>query len=239
VLGDTLAASAPIQATPLTLASATAAPAATQPLAPSATPQPETGADPTPTSPAASPTTVPEGGLAIYTISQADSQVSFTIYEELRGAPNDVIGVTDQVAGEVAVDPNDLSTVQLGTIQVNARTLVTDDDRRNQAIRNIILNTDQYELITFTPTAIVSLSGAGQVGQVYTFKIEGNLTIRDITQPVVFTAEVTAGEDGRLTGTASAEITRAAYKILIPDVPFVANVADNVTLKIDFVAVKQ
>jgi hypothetical protein len=53
-----------------------------------------------------------------------------------------VIGITDQVAGEASVNLADLSQTRLGVILVNARTLATDQDRRNQAIRNRILQTD-------------------------------------------------------------------------------------------------
>lgn len=113
-----------------------------------------------------------------------ESEVRFTIYEELRGQPKDVVGVSDQVAGEIAVLPGDLSALQVGTIQVNARTLVTDESQRNQAIRNRILNTDTYEFITFTPTEIIGLSGSGELGQTVTFQVAGDMTIRNVTRPV-------------------------------------------------------
>ncbi|MEM9777909.1 MAG: YceI family protein, partial [Chloroflexota bacterium] len=63
----------------------------------------------------------------------------------------------DQVAGQMRFDTNDLSTAEIGIIQINARTFVTDDNRRNNAIQNRILQTGEHEFITFTPTNITRL----------------------------------------------------------------------------------
>ena len=172
----------------------------------------------------------------LFQIVPEQSEVRFTIAEELRGQPNTVVGKSNQVAGQIAVDPSNLSASKVGVIQVNARTLATDDDRRNRAIRNFILNTDTYEYITFTPTEIRGLSGAAEQGKASTFQIAGNLTIRDVTQPVVF--DVTAKGDAatRLSGTASTTVNRSDYNLSIPNVPFVANVGEQAKLDIDFVA---
>lgn len=234
VLGPTLAASAPISAIPLALESTPTVSAVI----------PNTAAT-TVASGEAAPTVVPTieatsaaatGGLITFQISQADSEVRFIIFEELRGQPVDVVGASNQVAGELAVNPTDLSTTQVGVIQVNARTLITDEDRRNQAIRNRILNTDAYEFITFTPTEVRGLSGNAAPGDTMTFQLAGDLTIRDVTQPVVFDVTVNAESATRLKGSASATILRADFGLIIPSVPSVANVGETVKLELDFVA---
>ena len=176
------------------------------------------------------------GVLRIYEISQADSQVRFELNEELRGEPKTVVGVTDQVAGEVAVNLSDLSSTQVGVIRINARTLVTDNDFRNRAIQNQILDTGSHEFITFAPTSVDGLPASAAVGEEITFTVSGDLTIRDITQPVVFTVTATAVSEGQLAGTASAVVLRADYGLQIPSVPNVANVEEEVELYIDFVA---
>jgi polyisoprenoid-binding protein YceI len=176
-------------------------------------------------------------GVTTYQISQDESQVSFTIFEELRGQPNDVVGTTNQVAGEVSVNLADLSSAQVGVIKIDARTLVTDDDHRNQMIRNRILHTDQSEFITFTPTAITGLSGGANPGQKFTFQIAGNLTIQDVTKPVVFDVSGQVESPERLSGTATATIQRSDFNLEVPSVPFVANVGQDVKLQIDLVLV--
>lgn len=178
----------------------------------------------------------PAGVLRIYEISQADSEVRFAIDEDLRGQRNTVIGVTDQVAGEIAVNLSDLASTQVGVIQINARTLATDNNFRNRAIQNEILDTGAYEFITFTPTSVDGLPASVAVGEEVTFTISGDLTIRDITQPAVFTVTASAVSGGQLVGTASAVVLRTDYGLVIPSVPNVANVEEEVELHIDFVA---
>jgi polyisoprenoid-binding protein YceI len=236
VLGDTLEASQPIQAVPLDTETPTSQPASAVDGEPTPEIQPETM-----TSPVVEPTTalettnLPSQAEIHYAITVGESQARFTIFEELNGVPTDVIGVTDQVAGEAAVNLTDLSQTRLGVILVNARTLATDQDRRNQAIRNRILLTDQYEFITFTPTEISGLNGSAASGQTFTFRILGDLTIRDITRPVEFEANVSVESVERLIGSASAIIRKSDFNLIVPSVPFVANVGEDVTLEIDFV----
>lgn len=247
VLGATQTASGPLSAP--TLAAATLlSPSASLPKA---TPSAESEALATESPAAAEETEAPAitqetddptraadltaGEVVIYQINQDGSEARFNIFEELRGAPKDVIGTTNQIAGQVAVNLNDLSAAQVGEILINARALTTDDSRRNQAIRNRILFTDQYEFIRFQPTQISGLSGSAAPGQTFTFQISGDLTIKDVTRPIVFdvTAQVESAE--RISGLAKATISRADFNLIVPSVPFVANVGDNILLEISFV----
>jgi polyisoprenoid-binding protein YceI len=76
------------------------------------------------------------------------------------------------------------------------------------------------------------------VGQPFSFTITGDLTIRDITRSVTFNVTVTPESQDRLTGTASAAINRADYQLTIPSVPRVAGVSEQVTLELEFTAVR-
>lgn len=235
-------ASAPIEAVPLEVTSEAAAPAEEQQAHPApagdseaeaAYPAPS-GESATAAYPAAEG--AGSGEQRVYTISQADSEVRFQLDEDLRGQRNTVIGVTDQVAGEIAVDLADLSTAQVGLIQINARTLVTDNNFRNRAIQNEILDTGNYEFITFNPTSIEGLPASAAIGEAVEFVLGGDLTIRDVTIPVQFIVSATAVSQDQLSGTASATVSRTDFGLQIPSVPNVANVDDAVELHVDFVA---
>ena len=175
-------------------------------------------------------------GLVIFTISPEGSEVRFELNEELRGQPKTVVGTTNQVAGELAVDINDLSTVQAGVIQINARTLATDNDFRNRAIANEILQTGANEFITFTPTAVNGLPDSVSEGETVNFTIVGDLTIRGVTAKATFDVEVTVDSATQLSGVASTIVLRSDYGLNIPSVPNVANVEEEVELYIDFIA---
>ncbi len=230
VLGPTLAASGTLTAIPVVLATKT--PAA---WAPAAT---DAGSEAEPTDAAAAPTALaaPEGTL-ILNIDQNQSEVRFILDEVLSGNPTTVVGTSNQVAGQIALDPTDLSTVQVGVIQVNARTLETDKSQRNSAIRNRILHTDTYEFITFTPTEVRGLTGSGAPGDTFTFQLVGDLTIQAVTQQVVFEVTAVADSATQISGSATTTVLRADFNLVIPSVPQVANVSEAVQLQIDFVAV--
>ena len=217
-------ASAPIEATPLEIATEE---------------EPAPTAEMVETESAETAAESDSAGVRIYTISQADSEVRFELDEDLRGQRITVVGITDQVAGEIGVDPNDLSSAQVGVMRINARTLMTDNSFRNRAIQNEILRTGEFEFITFTPTAIQGLPESATAGERVSFTVEGELTIRDITQPVTFTVEAGADAENRISGTATAVIQRADFNLNIPSVPNVANVEEEVELYIDFVAVAE
>jgi predicted lipoprotein with Yx(FWY)xxD motif/polyisoprenoid-binding protein YceI len=250
ILQEPQAASEPIEAIPLEL-EATAPPPTEAPpteVPPTEIPATETPPaveEPEPTEePTAEPTEEPVleeasdtgPGLLIYQIIPGESVVRFELDEDLRGNRITVVGTTDQVAGELAVDLNDLSTTQIGALQINARTLATDNDFRNRAIKNEILDTDEYEFITFTPTAVNGLPDSAGLGEAVTFTIAGELTIRDVSNEATFDVEATAVSADEISGTASTVVQRADYDLIIPSVPNVANVEEEVELTIDFIA---
>lgn len=230
-------ASSPIQAIPIAVSTSTTVPATT--IAPTNEPATSTAAAVASTAapePAAGAATTSASSQQTFEIVSAESEARFLIDEVLRGAPVTVVGVTDQVAGQIALDPSDLAATQLGVIQVNARTLATDNDFRNRAIKNAILNTDSYEFVTFTPTSISGLPATVTVGQPFTFQITGDLTIKDTTRSVTFDATVTPVSETELSGTASTSVLYRDFNLAIPDSPSVDTVADTVRLEIDFVA---
>ncbi|MDE2991427.1 MAG: YceI family protein [Chloroflexota bacterium] len=231
-------------ATPPPTAAATRAPAAT----PAATPTPVAtatpAATPTPVATAAPVATeAPAGDVptsaVLYRIVPEESEVRFEIDEILRGAPTLVVGTTNQVAGDFIIDFADLAASQLGTMRINVRTLRTDEERRDRAIRSRILESasDQYEFTTFEPVRLNGLPGSIELGQIVVFQIVGNLAIRDITREVTFLAELTVVSPDRVEGTAVTTILREDYSLTIPNVPFVASVDEDVLLAITFVAV--
>lgn len=177
-------------------------------------------------------------GPVLFEIVQAESEARFILNEVLRGDPNTVVGATDQVAGEILFNPADPASARVGTILVNARTLATDDDRRNRAMGNRILDTGAYEFISFTPTSISGLPESVRTGDGVTFQLTGDLTIRDVSTEVTFQATVIPVSDDRLEGMASATVLRGDYRLIIPSVPFVANVDEEVMLELDFVALR-
>lgn len=244
VLSEPEAASGPIEAVPLELEEATAVSPTEAPVVeevPTDEPMEEAApvaaeVDEEPAAEEPAPAEESAGGLVVYSIVPGESTVRFELDEDLRGSRITVVGQTDQVAGEVAVDFANLAATQVGTIQINARTLATDNSFRNRAIQNDILQTGANEFITFVPTAVNNLPASVAVGETVEFSIDGDLTVAGVTNPATFNLMVTAVSADQITGTASTVILRQDFGLQIPSVPSVANVEEEVELYIDFVA---
>ena len=186
------------------------------------------------------PTIADAAGAQSFVISPGgESVASFEIEEELRGSPNTVIGTTSEVAGQVQVDVSDLNTTQFSDIVINARTFITDSERRDRAIRGpVILNSasDEFEFVTFTPSSVDGLSGSLSPGDTVDFTLAGVLTVKGTTSQVTFDVTATLVDANTIEGTATAVVLRSDFGIGIPSVPSVANVSDEVVLTLDFVA---
>lgn len=205
------------------------------------TPQAAETAAPTSTPVQATPTAAasePAGEKVLFRLVQAESRVRFEIDEILRGSPKRVVGLTDQVAGDLIIDFASPRDTRLGTLRINVRTLQTDDGRRDRAIRSRILQSaeDAYEFVEFEPTSLAGLPAEVAVGDELQFTIVGTLTIREISAEVTFDAVVALESDGRVSGSAAVTIQRATFDLTIPSVPFVASVGEEVVLAIDFAA---
>jgi len=182
----------------------------------------------------------PEANSAPITLRfvREGTEARFLIDEVLMGQPKTVVGVTSLVEGEITVNPADPTSVQVGEIRIDARDLTTDDNRRNNRLRNDILKStqDAYRYIVFRPTSIEGLPSTVNVGDTFNFQVTGDLTILDTTLPVTFDMNVTVVDANTVRGSGSATVRHADFGIRIPSVPIVAGVSDEVRLEIDFTA---
>jgi polyisoprenoid-binding protein YceI len=174
----------------------------------------------------------------VFRIDPVQSEASFSIDEVLRGEDVTVVGVTSQVAGDIRVDVSNPTASTIGEIRINARDLTTDESNRNRALQRFILRSgeDEYEFITFEPTAVNNMPESVTVGEAFEFEIVGNLTIIDTTNEVTFNATVTPTSETVIEGTAQTTVNYNDWGLSIPSVPFVASVEDDVILNISFVA---
>lgn len=232
--GET-AATAATTAAPVTSAAGEEEPAPGSGEAAPTTAGSQAPAETTTTTAASSDGAADPGGTVDLVLSEG-TEARFLIFEELRGEPFTVVAATADVVGRVRVDPAELSASQMGEILINARTFVTDSSNRDRAIRGPILGAEQYEFISFRPTAIIGLSGAAEPGGEWSFTVEGDLTVREVTRPVAFGVTARWDGDGLVEGEASAAVLRSDFGLSVPSVPFVANVADDIVLELDFIA---
>lgn len=175
----------------------------------------------------------------MFEIVENSSKATFEIDELLFGQPKRVVGTTAKVTGNITANFADPRSAKISSIQIDARDFKTDSSQRNNAIGRFVLESSKYPTITFDPTAIEALPAKFAVGDNTAFKVTGNLKIRDIAKPVTFDTKLTAKSANELIGTAKVVIKRDDFKLVIPQVPSVANVSEEVTLMLDFTAIKK
>ena len=184
---------------------------------------------------ARAPSSVP----VVFSIVAAESSASFTLEEDLRGVRTTVVGVTNEVGGKIEVDLENPRASSIGAIVINARTFETPESFRNQALRSRILKSaqDEFEFISFAPRELSNWSAETvALGETVSFDITGDLTVTGVTRAVTFHAEVTQDSATQISGSASVNLLYADFGLVIPSVRSVANVTDDVDLRLDFVA---
>lgn len=174
-----------------------------------------------------------------YTIDTTRSAAQFELNELLDGNPKHVVGVTTEIGGQALIDFDNPANSQVGVIEINVRTLRTDSDFRDRAIRGPILGATQEanEFAVFTPTSIDGLPDAVAVGDTVEFTVTGDFLLSGVTNEVAFAVTVTIVSESEIQVTGTSSVLRSDYGLTIPEVSQVANVDDEVILVFDFMAV--
>jgi polyisoprenoid-binding protein YceI len=219
-----------------------------------AEPRPSTGATPTAVEPAAVETAAPApadpspaaGGTRTFQIAAGESQASYTVEEEFfSGAVSRLgkqlgffttVGATNEIDGQITLNlSGGKPEVVGGEFAVDISSLTSDDRRRDQRIREQFLQSGIYPEARFTVTGVEHLPDNYQPGQQASFRLLGDMTIREVTQPVAF--DVTAVLDGdTLTGTASTELLMTDFGFDPPEIAGMMKSENNVAVTVDFTA---
>jgi polyisoprenoid-binding protein YceI len=181
-----------------------------------------------------------EAERVLFRIAQEESEARFKIDETLAGNDIVVVGATNQVAGDVVIDFGNPSSSQIGAIRVNVRTLRTDNSFRDDAIRGRVLQSSraEFEFSDFVATDLIGLPSAIAVGDTVTFQIVGDLTVRGETRSITFETTVNVIDENRLEGLAVTVFPYRDFNLSIPQPPNVSFIGDDVTLELEFVALR-
>lgn len=176
-------------------------------------------------------------GIVAYQIIPEESKASYEVGETFINQNNRfnlAIGITQEVSGTVTVDWVAPQNSTVSTITIDISTLTSDSGMRDNRIRGQWLESSKYPIATFEPTSIEGLPTTYTEGEEITFRVTGNLTVREITNPVTF--DVTAIIEGdTLRGSASGVILLSDYGISIT-IAGTLSVEDEMLLRFDFVA---
>lgn len=170
-------------------------------------------------------------------VDQSTSRATFTLKEDLNGKRTTVIGETAAITGTVTINTATPATLSIGKVAIDARTFTTDNERRNAAIARMILESEkpEYTYITFDTTAVEGVPALIEDGAQFPLIITGNLTIKKTTKPVTFTG-TGSYVGGVLTANVSSTIKYKEFEVSVPQLPFLANVEEEVLAELSIVA---
>ena len=219
---------------------------------------------------------IPKTNPSILKITLTNESIArYRIKEQLvrRDLPNDAIGETNSIKGELFIDTINNSIHKNSTIEIDLTTLKSDSSSRDRYLKTRSLESDKYPTAKFTTEAIQGSEWLATLNCIYSsinrlppslkeikskertiiekncfqsqpipttgkdeFKLNGSLTIRDVTKPISWNVKATWTGTTNITGTASTKFTFDYFNITKPSVPIVLGVADDIRLELDFVA---
>lgn len=210
--GNSAASAAPTTAAPTTAASPESAPANSGTI----------------TSPAS-------GDIIRLEIVSDESEARYLVKEQLadRSLPNDAIGKTKAVSGQITLTPDGEIVSEQSKISVDLSTLQSDSGRRDGFVRMNLLRTNEHPMAEFVPKAVRGLTTPLPSSGPIELQLEGDLTVRGVTKPVTW--DVTAEVNGQeVAGTAKTAVTFGDFNMEQPRVAVVLSVEDNIRLEMDF-----
>jgi len=162
------------------------------------------------------------------------SFVGFRIDEELAiGGATTAVGRTPGVEASFVVAD---ATLTSATVTADLTQLVTDESRRDDSVQEA-LGTDSFPTATFELAEPIELGEVPQVGDEVAVTAAGQLTVRDMTQPVQAPLEIVFVSDELALITGSFQIALDDHGIVLPSVPIVISVEDEATVELQlFVA---
>lgn len=202
-----------------------------------------------PTAPPPATTGPAPEGFRTFAIVPTESKASYIVDEEffadalskynITAGQVKTIGSTQAIAGQLQLNLDDLSA-PLGdnrfTVQIN--TLESDQALRDRWLRSNGPKLDDFPTAEFVATGIEGAPASYVEGQEVQFKLPGNLTARNITQPVTFDVTATLQGD-TITGVATARARLSDFGITPPNFANTLVVADEFTIEVQLRAQEQ
>jgi polyisoprenoid-binding protein YceI len=165
----------------------------------------------------------PQGNEARYRVREQLASFDF---------PSDAVGSTQNISGGILVGLDGKVVEDSSRFDIDLRTLVSNEPRRDRFLQRNTLKTDSFPQVTFVPTAVTDLSRA-PTSVPASFQLAGNLTVRGVTRPATWDVTVKqAGQD--VVGTASTSFAFGDFGLEVPKLAMLLSVKDTIHLEYDF-----
>jgi polyisoprenoid-binding protein YceI len=160
---------------------------------------------------------------------------SYRVREQLVGIdfPNDAVGNSNAVTGTLVLAPDGSIDSARSKLTIDAKSLKSDQERRDGYIRSRTLEADKFPTIDFVPRRIQGVPSPlpldGQAG----FQLTGDLTVHGVTKEVTWQGVATFTKD-QVAGRATTSFTFETFGLAKPQIARLLSVDDKITLEVEF-----
>lgn len=164
--------------------------------------------------------------------------MDITMHELLAGnaAQTNAVETSKTVSGSIMLDSQ--GNVQPGSkISMDLRTLQSDRQIRDNFIKRVTLQTNQFPMVDFVPNQVQGLDGGLPASGQRSFKLLGDATVRGETHQMTWDVTATFTSDG-CQGTATAPLKLSDFGLTPPKAGPVISVDDAGSIALKFQAVR-
>lgn len=193
-------------------------------------------------------TAVSAEGVQTYTVITDESSAAYIVNEEflaealeklgIQAGEQVIIGTTSGVSGEIQLNFDNPDPFVGAQFTVDMTGLETDQDRRDDWLRDNALETSRYPEATFVATSATGLPEEPVAGEEINFQLNGDLTVRETTIPVTFDVNATL-IDNTISGRAVLDLSMTDLGITPPNFANTLTVADPFTIEVTLTARQQ
>jgi polyisoprenoid-binding protein YceI len=198
------------------------------------------GSSPAPLTLSQAGTTKPSATLSANQVSGTwtagnGSVAGYRVRERLAflSGPHDAVGRTSAITGSVTLagTSSDLTVTAAG-FSVDVSTLKSDENRRDNRIHSIGLESDRYPTATFKLTTPISVPAMATNGQAFQVSSKGELTIHGTTKTVTIPLQARLG-GGQIEIVGSITFPFSDFGMTPPSIGGFVSVEDNATMEFD------
>jgi polyisoprenoid-binding protein YceI len=183
----------------------------------------------------------PPAGELAGTWTVAGGQAGYRVREKLASlpAPSDAVGRTTAITGQVTIaEEGGAYRAKNANFTVDLSQLKSNEDKRDNKIRTIGLETDKHPQATFAAAGPIDIPKDAVDGKVVTVQADGDMTLHGVTKKVSLPLQVQRnGDQIRVVG--NYDFTWDEFGMTAPSVPPFVSVTGNPKLEFDVTMAKQ
>jgi len=183
----------------------------------------------------------PPAGELAGTWTVAGGEAGYRVREKLANLPaqSDAVGRTKAITGQVTIaEEGGAHRATNANFTVDVAQLKSNEDRRDNRIRTIGLETDKYPQATFVAAGPIEIPQDAADGKVVTVQAEGDMTLHGVTKKVSIPLQVQRNANQiRIVG--NYDFTWDDFGMTAPSVPPFVSVTGNPKLEFDVMMSKQ